>query len=164
MLTNKRNEKTIVQNKQASRQQLIDSFWRTIPPLWYYARSALHRIAYEEFGITSAQFHILKRIFEGKQSVSELSHCMFVSPPNISRAVEELVIRGWAERERDSQDRRNVNLRLSEKGKELLDLIHQKNNQFLSELFAPLNSEEINIIVIAFNQLDKILHQRDSNQ
>ncbi len=162
MLTNK--PKTTVRNLEASRQQLIDSFWKTIPPLWHYARSALHQIAHEEFGITSAQFHILKRIYEGKQSVSELSDCMFVSRPNISRAVEELVIHGWVERERNAQDRRNIKLRLSETGRKILDQIHHRNDQFLSEIFAHLSYEEINTIVAAFYQLDKILQQRGLDQ
>jgi DNA-binding MarR family transcriptional regulator len=138
-------------------RRVIDGYWKTIPPLWHHTRASVQLFAREEFGITLAQYHILRRIKEGRRSVSELSDCMFVSRPNISRAVEDLVNGGWAKRERNSQDRRNVLLSLTPKGQDLFRQMHARNSLFMRDLFASLELAELETIAVAFESLEKIM-------
>ncbi len=149
-------------NPKTDHQELvihtIESFWKTIPPLWHYTRSVIHRTAREDFGITSTQYQILRRINDrGRRTVSELSDCMFVSRPSISRAVEELVTAGLAVRECDPQDRRVMYLSLTDKGKELILQIYTKNNLFMHEMFSTLEDPELENVCSAFELLEKIL-------
>ena len=60
-------------SKEILLQQTIDRFWETIPPLWSRIRSHLRSTAAEHFGITVEQFHILRHIHRGKNSVCELA-------------------------------------------------------------------------------------------
>ena len=144
-------------------EEAIAAFWKTIPPLWHYTRSAIHRTAREEFGITSTQYHVLRRIKEGKRkTVSELSECMFISRPSISRAVEELANMGLIERERDRQDRRIVYLTPTQAGQDLMEQIYAKNNLFMRKMFSSLDDRELKTISDAFELLQKVLNHNTS--
>jgi DNA-binding MarR family transcriptional regulator len=138
-------------------RKTVEAYWKTIPPLWQYVRHSVHRIAKEEFGITYSQYHVLRRIWKGGNSVSELSDCMSVSRPNISRAVDELVNEGLAQRERDAKDRRVVYLSLTEKGNELITQLHAENHTFMDDLFSDFTDEELNEMTSAFLRLEKIM-------
>lgn len=145
------------ENSNEQLKNAIESFWKVIPPIWHYTRSTIHRMASEEFGITTTQYHVLRRIKEGKTSVSELSSCMFVSRPNVSRAVEELVNGGWAERERDPHDRRIVYLYLTEKGRDLINQMKIRNDRFMQHMLSSLSTEELQTVTSAFGSLEKVL-------
>jgi DNA-binding MarR family transcriptional regulator len=117
-------------------QKASESLWKTIPPFWHYMRSLIHRIAREDYGITPTQFQVLRRIRqENKRTVSDLSNCMFVSRPCISRAVDELVGAGMVERKGDSTDRRVIYLTPSAKGAAIVDDVHVKNSAIMREIF-----------------------------
>ncbi len=145
-----------------SHQDLVkkttESIWKTIPPIWHYMRSIIHNIAREEFGITPAQFQILRRIRqENKRTVSELSDSMMISRPGVSRAVDELVNAGLIERKVDPSDRRIVYLSPSKDGEELIIKVHEKNNQVMQALFMNLHEEELESLLAALHVIDNIL-------
>lgn len=145
-----------------SHQDLVkkttESIWKTIPPIWHYMRSIIHNIAREEFGITPAQFQILRRIRqENKRTVSELSDSMMISRPGVSRAVDELVNAGLIERKVDASDRRIVYLSPSMEGEELIIKVHEKNNQVMQALFMNLHEEELESLLAALHVIDNIL-------
>ena len=54
-------------------QTAIDRFWETIPPVWNKIRGNVRCIVTENFEITVDQFHILRYIRKGRDSVSELA-------------------------------------------------------------------------------------------
>lgn len=144
-------------------EQTIMGFWKTIPPLWHYTRTVIHRTAREDFGITSTQYHVLRRIKEGgRKTVSELSDCMFVSRPSISRAVEDLVGAKLLERERDPVDRRIAYLSLTLAGQETILQIYAKNNLFMRDMFSSLEDQDLETVNQAFNVLEKILNERSA--
>jgi DNA-binding MarR family transcriptional regulator len=146
-------------------EETIAAFWKTIPPLWHYTRAAIHRTAREEFGITSTQYHVLRRIKEGKRkTVSELSECMFISRPGISRAVDELANEGLIERERDRKDRRVVYLTPTPAGHKLMEQIYAKNNLFMRKIFSSLDDQELKTINEAFESLQKALNHNTSTE
>ncbi len=145
-------------------QAAIGGFWKTIPPLWHYTRAAIHRTASEDFGITATQYHVLRRIKESDlRTVSELSECMFISRPGISRAVDELANAGLLERQRDEADRRVVYLSVSLAGQTLMEKIYQKNNQFMQNFFSSLDDAQLATVREAFEILQNRLDQSSSN-
>jgi MarR family 2-MHQ and catechol resistance regulon transcriptional repressor len=119
-------------------------------------------MAKETFGITYSQYHVLRGIWKGKDSVSALSNCMSVSRPNISRAVDELVNENLVKRERDAKDRRVVYLLLTDKGKELIAQMHDRNHEFMDSLFSDFSDEELDEMISTFKRLEKMM--LDKNQ
>mgnify|MGYP000847083737 CR=1 FL=1 len=146
------------QSHQDLVKKTTESIWKTIPPIWHFMRSIIHNIAREEFGITPAQFQILRRIKqENKRTVSELSDSMMISRPGVSRAVDELVIAGLIKRSVDPSDRRIVYLSPSMEGEELIDKVHEKNYQVMQALFMDLHQDELEKLLAAVHVMDNIL-------
>jgi len=112
-------------SKRKDLDELLLTFWQTFPPIWHATRSLTHQITIEKFGITAAQFHTLRKIWEGKTSVSVLADCMHLSRPNISRSVDELVNMGMVERHPETKDRRAISLSLSSQGRVLVENMHK---------------------------------------
>ena len=149
-----------MENKMETHNELDNlllSFWQTFPPIWHETRSLTHHIALDEFGITAAQFHLMRRIQEGKTSVSTLAECMHLSRPNISRAVDEMVNSKLVERTRDTNDRRNVELSLTAKGQDLLKNLLDRIGSKMKAKFVSLSPDEIVLLESAFNILRRSL-------
>lgn len=140
---------------------LLKSFWETFPPIWHATRSLTHQTATEEFGITAAQFHTLRRIKEGKASVSALAECMHLSRPNISRTVDELVNAGMVAREQDAADRRNIGLSLTPQGDELINNLLRTIGSKMKSRFSKLDPKEIRNIQLALNVLRNIFTKQE---
>jgi len=140
---------------------LLRSFWETFPPIWHATRSLTHQTATEEFGITAAQFHTLRRIKEGRASVSALAECMHLSRPNISRTVDELVNADLVTREQDTADRRSIGLSLTPQGEELINNLQRTIGSKMKSRFSQLDQKEIKDIQFALNALRNIFIKQE---
>ena len=115
------------------RDQAIDRFWETVPPLWNTVRSHLRSAATVNFDITVEQFHILRHVRRGIGSISELATAKNISRPAISQAVEILVKKKFLTRVQSTQDRRYVELALTETGNALLDAVFKDTRGWMKE-------------------------------
>jgi len=143
------------QAKEELFQHVIDRFWETIPPTWNLIRGRIRTTAAENYGITFEQFHILRHIRKGIHSVGELADVKQISRPAVSQAVEMLVTKGLITRQPKPDDRRFVQLELTDNGNELLNEIFKKNREWMMEKLALLSSEEIFNILLAMDAFQK---------
>jgi DNA-binding MarR family transcriptional regulator len=143
--------KTITQPEQ----QLIDSFWDFFPPVWHTIRAHIRQEATEHFDITVGQFHLLRRIRKGTDSVSKLADDRHTSRPAISRAVDTLVKKGLVDRTHNPVDRRHVQLTLTDEGQSLMDTIFDNTRQWMVEKLKVLDGEEIEAILVAGEALKR---------
>jgi MarR family transcriptional regulator, organic hydroperoxide resistance regulator len=140
-------------------QAVIDQFWEVIPPTWNQVRGRVRATATEEFGITLEQFHILRHVNKGHQSVSELADVKQISRPAISQAVEALVGRGLISRKQSVTDRRWVELELTESGKELLTVVFQKNRRWMESRLTAFSKEELKELTRGMELLHKAFYE-----
>ena len=136
-------------------QAAIDKFWEFFPPVWHAVRARTHRDAIESFAITVGQFHILRRIRDGIDSVSKLAEDRHTSLPTISRAVEVLVKQGLIERQVNPSDRRNVQLSLTKEGSSLMETLFNNTREWMASSMANLSEAEIEAILIAGDALKR---------
>ena len=144
-------------------QQTIDRFWESFPPTWNRIRTNVRGIAVEKFGITVEQFHILRHIRKGHGSVSELAEAKGISRPAISQAVELLVGKGLVTRRQNTEDRRFVQLELTDEGSELLSAIFRENRIWMEEKLSALNSEQMKQIISTLEVLKTAFDDRNSD-
>ena len=144
-------------------QQTIDRFWESFPPTWNRIRTNVRGIAVEKFGITVEQFHILRHIRKGHGSVSELAEAKGISRPAISQAVELLVGKGLVTRRQNAEDRRFVQLELTENGEELLSAIFRENRTWMEEKLSTLAPEQMTQIIAALDVLKTVFDDRNSD-
>ena len=100
-------------------------------------RNEMRRLA--KPGLTVAQFRILSRLDIRAQSNKELSEWMGISAASLSRTIDVLVARGFVDRRESEQDRREVALRLTAKGKRRYDGIEMATRKVLTRRLSQLS-------------------------
>ncbi len=73
----------------------------------------------------------------------DLSYAMTSSRTNITRLADELVEKGWVSRNASSEDRRRIELSLTEAGKNLVETVLPHQWQHYREVWSALDAEEI---------------------
>jgi DNA-binding MarR family transcriptional regulator len=142
-------------SKEVLLQQTIDRFWETLPPVWSRVRSHLRSTAAEHFSITVEQFHILRHIHRGMNSVSELAAERCISRPAISQVVDALAHKGLVTRQQGVGDRRYVQLALTENGSALLNAIFENNRLWMLSKLEALSQDELSEAVQAMQIVKK---------
>jgi DNA-binding MarR family transcriptional regulator len=120
-------------------------------------------IAAEKFGITVEQFHILRHIRKGQGSVSELAEAKGISRSAISQAVELLVSKGLVTRHQSTEDRRYVQLELTQSGENLLSAIFRENRAWMAEKLSVLTQEQMHLVSEALDALKSAFDESSSD-
>ena len=102
-----------------------------------------------EFGLSMAQFNIL-RILRGAGdsiAVNTVKERMIEKSPNTTRLMDKLIVKELISRERCSEDRRVVYVKITENGLELLAKIDVKHEELGSNMIgAQLTDDEANTL------------------
>jgi DNA-binding MarR family transcriptional regulator len=134
-------------------EQTVDSVLQTLPPVWDRIRSNLRAAATAKFSITLEQFHVLRHIRQGYQSVGELAAKKQISRSAVSQAVEVLVSRGLVTRRRRSDDRRCVLLQLTARASRVLEANFQENRAWMKDRMSPTASNDLDTVLKAMGIL-----------
>ena len=137
---------------------VIDKFWEAIPPVWNAVRAYIRETAIQDFDITVEQFHILRHVNKGICSVSELADVKQISRPAISQSVDTLVNKGLLTRQQNSQDRRFVQLALTENGASLLAAVFARSRNWMGEKLSALSEEELQKVIHALETLRETIN------
>jgi len=139
------------------KDQAIERFWETVPPLWSTIRSHIRTVATANFDITVEQFHVLRYVRRGTDSMSELATAKNISRPAISQAVDILVNKGLLTRIQSTHDRRFVDLALTPAGNGLLDAVFKNTRAWMKERMSTLSADELGTIAKAMDVMKKML-------
>lgn len=140
-----------------ARNQAVDRFWETVPPLWSTIRAHIRALATGNYDITVEQFHVLRYVRRGTDSMSELATAKNISRPAISQAVEALVKKGLLTRVQSTTDRRCVDLTLTPEGTALLDSVFSQTRSWMKKRMKTLTADELESISKAMPALSKML-------
>jgi DNA-binding MarR family transcriptional regulator len=138
-------------------EKAVESFWESYPPFWRRVRGHIRGVAVSQFDITVEQFHMLRHIRRGLDSVSELAEEQNSSRPAISQAVDVLVDRGLVTRTQDTRDRRHIHLDLTPEGNTLLDVVFDDTRRWMKTLFTSLSDVELQTIIDSMSIFNKVL-------
>ena len=97
----------------------------------------------EVYRVGSGQFEFLLVLYH-KNGISQenLAKILKVSKATSARAIQNLEKEGYVYRQRDENDLRAYRVYLTEKGKEMRDIIFKKMNSFTDLLFSNFTLEE----------------------
>jgi len=108
---------------------------------WINNISAQH---IKQFGLTNQQYNVL-RILRGQKnhciSVNEISVRMIDRMSNVSRLIDKLEKKALVERKVNSNDRRQVDIKIADKGVELIKEVEKIENKMFAH-FKTLNKFE----------------------
>ena len=81
--------------------------------------------------------------YKGIQSMSEIGKKLAMPKPNVTNLVDKIIEKEWAERLSDENDRRIINIRITEKGIEKFLVLQKEISEELQRELMVLNEEEI---------------------
>lgn len=116
------------------------------------------RQLYNQYGLTGAQYNLLTRIPPSGITLTQLAKTAWADPGNTSGSVDRLEREGWVYRTRSTQDRRVVQVMLSDKGVQLLNEMTPRYNAMVSEMMGVLTSEQLTNLVELLTALDSDDH------
>lgn len=101
----------------------VAEFSRSLPMLLYRALDAVmprFRSVFNDFGITEQQWRILRVLMdESGLALRDLAAVVVIAPPSLVGIVDRLESAGLVARERTSNDRRRITIRVTERGRAL---------------------------------------------
>ena len=110
---------------------------------------------YKKYGVTNQQYNVL-RILKGAhpkvKSAGEIKDVMLDKSPDLTRLLDRIVSKGFVERDICPDNRRKMDIKITNKGLELLKKMGSEISKIESSL-GSLTEEEANI---ASDILDKI--------
>lgn len=97
----------------------------------------------KSFGLTQPQFAVIEALGHlGPMKVGELCNKMLVSGGNMTLVLDNIEKLGFIERVHSVDDRRAINIQLTQKGFELFDKIFIKHAEHITSLMSVLTAEE----------------------
>lgn len=112
--------------------------------------------ALKPFNLTHAQLNALYILFEndpGPVSANELKEKILVSNPDVTRLLDRLVVKGYVQRETCPENRRKIDISLTDPGKKLFMEAHLAAKGALGNFFEEQITED------EAKELRKILHK-----
>ncbi len=108
----------------------------------------------EEHGLFQAEFRCL-RLFGSDESLNkkEIAKRMKLSPSRLTRIIDGLVRREYMQREIDQNDRRNMRVTLSKKGKLLVQQLNKAYVDIHNEILEDIDVSQHEALITAMDHL-----------
>lgn len=103
---------------------------------------------YTKYGLTSGQFAVLEVLYhKGELSVGEVQEKILSTSGTIPVIVKNLEKEGFLQKSNDESDKRRFILQITQKGKELMDIIYPENEEIIISMINVWNKEEQEVIL-----------------
>lgn len=107
-----------------------------------------------QYDITHAQGSILMMLFSNKcTTAAELARELYIDSASMTRMLDRLQKRGLIERMPRGDDRRVINLRLTDDGQALADQLPAVYTQVLNRNFADFSADEVATLKVLLRKL-----------
>lgn len=98
---------------------------------------------YTKYGLTSAQFAVLEALYhKGDLSVGEVQDKILSTSGTIPVIVKNLEKEGFLEKRNDDNDKRRFILHITQKGRDLMDIVYPENEAIIISMMNIWNKEE----------------------
>lgn len=115
------------------------------------------RVVDRETGLTPERLSLLSVVaFAGPKTVSELAEAEQVSSPAISRILNGLEEEGLVTRRRSERDRRYVHVRVTARGKRVIEAARARRLERISSRLDPLDEAELETLAAAVRILERV--------
>lgn len=144
-----------------STQSVARKFWIVFPTLM---RTIFAESRKGELNLAHGHFRVLNALSTRQCNLSELAEHQNVSLPTMSATVQTLVERGWLERDRSENDRREVSLQLTEEGKRALASEHRRLTDWVAAKMESLDPKDIKRVEGALDILVRLFDQKQDQK
>lgn len=121
-------------------QSAARKFWIVFPMVM---RTIFAESRKGNLNLAPNHFRVLSAISARNCNLSELAEHQNVSLPTMSATVQTLVERGWLERDRSADDRREITLRMTEEGRRVLAHEHRRLTEWIAAKMESLEPKDV---------------------
>ena len=116
----------------------------------------------KKYSITSAQLNCLVALYENEPlPPSQIAKHMMVKSSTVTGVIDRLERKGLVTRQRNSPDRRIINIQLTPDGKKMAKIAPPPIQQRVVDGLQQLNPKELNQIILSLTKLTKMLDLQD---
>jgi DNA-binding MarR family transcriptional regulator len=134
-----------------------DTIQRLTYDLVHYS-ALCDRICTEQLGITGSQGYTLLVIPDDESiSMNDLSVKMKLASSTMTRMIDQLVQKGLVDRQPDSEDRRVVRVRLTERGGQAKMQLHETLQGFFSQVMRDIPESDRNPVIRSLERLNQAI-------
>lgn len=113
----------------------------------------------KRYGLTGPQLIVLKEIYKGSdRPISSIAREVSLSQATVTSILDRLEQQGFATRQRSSQDKRKVNILLTEKSEKILDTNPSLLQEEFTDEFEKLEEWEKNMIISSLQRMVSMLN------
>lgn len=104
--------------------------------------------------MTMAEYHLLRILHrDGSQRITDLAHDLGVSLSHVTNVTDRLENKGWVVRKRSEQDRRAVELHITETGRKRMDQLQREKEEYYRKKLSSLPTESIRTLIDLLKQM-----------
>lgn len=123
-----------------------------------------HRKRMKHNKMPHSYFHILKVLNKrGPLPMSEIGRRVYISKSNMTSLIDKLVENGLAERIPDKNDRRVINIALTNRGNQIIAEWHVHSNHELKTKLSSLSDEDLETFYGSIKNIKTILNKMDES-
>ncbi len=106
------------------------------------------------YGLTPSQFGVLEALFHlGPMTIGKICDKILITGGNMTVVLDNLEKQELINRVKIKTDRRALSIELSEKGKQLIESVFPKHEQFITEKMNVLSSSEQELLGVLLKKL-----------
>lgn len=132
---------------------------QTLPSFMRMLGGAMRRQMSQDDQLSFGHIHMLETLYHRPRNLRDLAQHHHVTPSTMSRSVELLVKRGLVERRNNPDDRREIELRLSDAGLETFLSMTGYSQEFVYRLITELDDDERVQLSQGLDVLQKMMAQ-----
>jgi DNA-binding MarR family transcriptional regulator len=123
-----------------------------------------HKKSVKHNSMPHSYFHVLKVLKKrGPLPMSEIGRKVCISKSNMTSLIDKLVLNGLTERIPDQNDRRVINIALTEKGNQLIEDWHLHSNQQIMKKLSSISDEDMETLHKSLKNIRTILNKMDES-
>lgn len=97
----------------------------------------------KRYGVSTTEFTILEALYhKGQLTVQQICDAVLINSGSMTYVIDKLQKRGLLKRSPCEQDRRVVQVRITDEGKQVMDEIFPKHQAVIEEIFADIELED----------------------
>lgn len=100
----------------------------------------------------------------GPQKASALAEQLSITSGGVTGIADRLIELGYVERERGTEDRRVVLLKLTEEGREMIELISNIRKKVMMKLYRGMTEEDMERAIAIFEQMNRNMSAEETEQ
>jgi len=128
-----------------------------IPPILHRKlEREFFKVMLQHFDADIAMHHlmIMNELKEsGTLCCSEIGDAISIAKPQMTQSVDKLISIGMVDREPDTKDRRKINIRLTQRGRDTMERVDSIMKDIIAEKLAVLSDDELERLAESFNNI-----------